>query len=86
MLEKRGFHSLEKLFLLFMSTSASFGSQNGSTNKNFLKQKLETSFLQYESKIEDSLQFFPDYTIRKLAFVQEGQKSYGQALGIIAIC
>ena len=51
---------LSKLFILLMSTSGSFGSQNGSTWANFLKRKLETSFLQHESKIEDSLQFFPD--------------------------
>ena len=43
-----------------MSTSAPFGSQNGSTFPNFPKRKLETSFLQHESKIEDSLRFFPD--------------------------
>ena len=43
-----------------MSTSAPFGSQNGPTLANCPKQKLETSFLQHESKIEDSLQFFPD--------------------------
>ena len=51
---------LSKLFLLLMSTSGSFGSQNGSTLPDFCKQKLETSFIQHESKIEDSLQFFPD--------------------------
>ena len=54
---------LSKLFILLMSTSATFGSQNGSTFSNFLKRKLETSFLQHESKIEDSLRFFPDYTL-----------------------
>ena len=52
---------LSKLFLLLMSTRHSSGPQNGSTSANFLKRKLETSFLQHESKIEDSLQFFPDY-------------------------
>jgi len=46
--------------LLLMSTSAPFGSQNGPTFSNFLKRKLETSFLQHESKIKDSLRFFPD--------------------------
>ena len=46
--------------LVLMSTSGPFGSQNGSTSPNCLKRKLETSFLQHESKIEDSLQFFPD--------------------------
>ena len=51
---------LSKLFLVLMSTSAPFGSQNGSTLANCLKRKLETSFLQHESKIEDSLRFFPD--------------------------
>ena len=51
---------LSKLFILLMSTSATFGSQNGPTRANFLKRKLETSFLQHESKIEDSLRFFPD--------------------------
>ena len=35
-------------------------SQNGPTSPTFLKQKLKTSFLQYESKIEDSLRFFPE--------------------------
>ena len=43
-----------------MSTRHPSGSQNGSTSPNFLKRKLETSFLQHESKIEDSLRFFPD--------------------------
>ena len=52
---------LSKLFLVLMSTSGPFGSQNGTTSPNFRKQKLETSFLQHESKIEDSLRFFPDY-------------------------
>ena len=51
---------LSKLFLVLMSTRHSSGSQNGTTWANFLKRKLETSFLQHESKIEDSLQFFPD--------------------------
>ena len=51
---------LSKLFILLMSTSATFGSQNGPTSANFRKRKLETSFLQHESKIEDSLRFFPD--------------------------
>ena len=44
-----------------MSTHHSSGPQNGSTFPNFLKRKLETSFLQHESKIEDSLRFFPDH-------------------------
>ena len=43
-----------------MSTRHSRGPQNGPTSANCLKRKLETSFLQHESKIEDSLQFFPD--------------------------
>ena len=51
---------LSKLFILLMPTSGPFGSQNGPTLANFLKRKLETSFLQHESKIEDSLLFFPD--------------------------
>ena len=46
-----------------MSTSASFGSQNGTTSSNFLKRKLETLFLQHESKIEDILRFFPNYVV-----------------------
>ena len=49
------------LFFVLMSTSAAFGAQIGPTSANFRKRKLETSFLQHESKIEDSLQFFPDY-------------------------
>ena len=53
---------LSKLSILLMSTSATFGSQNGSTFSNFLKRKLETSLLQHESKIEDILRFFPDKT------------------------
>ena len=52
---------LSKLFIVLMSTSATFGSQNGSTFSNFRKRKLETSFLQHESEIKDSLQFFPDH-------------------------
>ena len=56
---------LSKLFILLMSTSGSFGSQNGPTLANFLKRKLETSFLQHESKIEESLRFFPDYLSHK---------------------
>ena len=43
-----------ELFLVLMST-------RHPTFANFRKQKLETSFLQHESKIEDSLRFFPDY-------------------------
>ena len=53
---------LSKLFLLLMSRSGPFGSQNGPTFPNFRKRKWETSFLQHESKIEDSLRFFPDYS------------------------
>ena len=51
---------LSKLFLVLMSTSATFGLQNGPTLANFRKRKLETSFLQHESKIDNNLQFFPD--------------------------
>ena len=51
---------LSKLFLVLMSTRHSSGSQNGPTFPNCRKRKLETSFLQHESKIEDSLRFFPD--------------------------
>ena len=36
------------------------GSQNGKTFWNFRKQKIKTSFLQHEPKIEDSPQFFPN--------------------------
>ena len=52
---------LSKLFLVLMSTRHSSWPQNGSTFPKFPKRKLETSFLQHESKIEDSLRFFPDY-------------------------
>ena len=56
---------LSKLFLVLMTTRHPSSSQNGSTFANCLKQKLETSFLQHESKIEDSLRFFPDNGIHK---------------------
>ena len=59
---------LSKLFLLLMSTSATFGSQNDPTWANFRKRKLETSFLQHESKIEDSLQFFSPIKKGSLTF------------------
>ena len=52
--------------LMIMSTRHPSGSQNGSTLANFPKRKLETSFLQHESKIEDSLQFFPDKKKKEL--------------------
>ena len=51
---------LSKPFLVLMSTSATKRSQKGPTFSNLRKRKLETAFLQYESKIEDRLQFFPD--------------------------
>ena len=51
---------LSKLFLVLMSTRHPSGPQNGTTLANFLKRELKTSFLQHESKIEDSLRFFPD--------------------------
>ena len=51
---------LSKLFIVLMSTRHPSSLQNGQTFSNYPKQKLETLFLQHESKIEDSLQFFPD--------------------------
>ena len=45
------------LLLVVMSTSASFGAQNGSNIANCPKPKLESLFLQRASKIEDSLRF-----------------------------
>ena len=36
------------------------------------KQKLEALFLQHESKIEDSLQFFPDYNAELSGFSKYG--------------
>ena len=60
---------LSKLFILLISTSATFGSQNGSTFPNFLKRKLENSFLQHESKIV--FDFFPirkDTSMEKSGF------------------
>ena len=44
-----------------MSISGPLSSQHGTTSSNCHKQKLETSFFQHESKIEDSLWFFHDY-------------------------
>ena len=44
-----------------MSISGPLSSQHGTTSSNCHKQKLETSFFQHESKIEDSLWFFSNY-------------------------
>ena len=65
---------LSKLSILLMSTSATFGSQNGSTFSKFPKQKLEISFLQHESKIEDSLRFFPDKFKKKNGIKKEARE------------
>ena len=64
---------LSKLFLVLMSTRHSSGPQNGPTFPNFRKQKLKTSFLQHESKIEDSLRFFPDKRMDKCTGVRIGE-------------